>query len=216
MPVHHLDDALLIEYAAGSLAEPVSLVVATHLALCPHCRERVAHYEALGGALLEESMREEEGQAEGFAALLARLDEPEPAPAQAQAAQAPDIRLPMPLRGYLEDRLEALPWKSRGAVKSADLLPQVPGYSVRLMRIRAGAAMPEHSHHGLEMTLVLDGGFSDEDGHYQRGDISVVDGETVHRPVADDDGECLCLVVTDAPLRLTGRFARLLNPLLRI
>ena len=50
------------------------------------------------------------------------------------------------------------------------------------------------------MTLVLAGGFSDGDGHYQRGDFSFSDGEVDHSPVADDDGECLCLTVTDAPL----------------
>ena len=28
--------------------------------------------------------------------------------------------------------------------------------------------------------------------------------------------DCLCLAVTDAPLRLTGRFTRMLNPFLRV
>ncbi len=215
MPVHHPDDALLVEYAAGSLAEPISLVVATHLALCPECRAKVAEYEALGGAMLEESAADEI-RADGFDALLARLDEPEAPLAKAKVERSPDIRVPMPLRGYLDGALEDLPWKSRGAVKSADLDIGVAGYSARLLRIRPGAEMPEHSHRGLEMTLVLSGSFTDEDGHYQRGDVSIVDGETTHQPVADAGEECLCLVVTDAPLRLTGRFARLLNPLLRL
>jgi len=215
MPVHHPDDALLVDYAAGSLAEPIALVVATHLALCPQCRTRVAELEALGGALLEESAAGEQC-AEGFDSLLARIESTEaPAPTE-RAPLAPDIRVPMPLRGYLHATLEDLPWKTRGAVKSATVETSVPGFSSRLMRIRPGAAMPEHSHRGVEMTLVLAGGFADEAGHYQRGDVSVADGETVHQPIADDGEECLCLVVTDAPLRLTGRFTRFLNPLLRL
>jgi putative transcriptional regulator len=65
------------------------------------------------------------------------------------------------------------------------------------------------------MTLVLAGGFSDGNRQYQRGDFSFCDGQDDHSPVADDDGECLCLTVTDAPLRLTGPLMRLLNPFIR-
>ena len=54
MPFHHPQDNLLVDYAAGSLDEPVGLLVATHLALCPDCRLKVSEYEKLGGALLEE------------------------------------------------------------------------------------------------------------------------------------------------------------------
>jgi putative transcriptional regulator len=34
-------------------------------------------------------------------------------------------------------------------------------------------------------------------------------------PTADDDGDCVCLAVTDAPLRLTGPIGRLFNPFIR-
>ena len=37
---HHLPDDLLLTYAAANLAEAWSLVVATHLSLCPECRRR--------------------------------------------------------------------------------------------------------------------------------------------------------------------------------
>jgi putative transcriptional regulator len=33
--------------------------------------------------------------------------------------------------------------------------------------------------------------------------------------VADEDGECIGLVVLDAPVRLTGAVGRLVNPFLR-
>ena len=52
-PRHHIGDDLLLSYAAGSLAEGWSLAVATHLAMCPVCRERLALAEAAGGQLLE-------------------------------------------------------------------------------------------------------------------------------------------------------------------
>jgi putative transcriptional regulator len=68
----------------------------------------------------------------------------------------------------------------------------------------------------MEMTLLLAGGFSDETGHYLRGDVALADPSVDHRPVADPGEDCLCLAVTDAPLRLTGRFGRYLNFLARL
>lgn len=38
---HHIGDDLLLSYAAGTLDEASSLLVATHLALCPHCRAQI-------------------------------------------------------------------------------------------------------------------------------------------------------------------------------
>ena len=49
---HHVSDRLLMAYAAGTLPEAFSLVVATHLSLCDECRARAASYDALGGAVL--------------------------------------------------------------------------------------------------------------------------------------------------------------------
>ena len=86
----------------------------------------------------------------------------------------------------------------------------------RLMRIKSGTAMPTHTHEGCELTLVLAGGFSDENGHFLRGDVAEADPSVTHQPVADPGEDCLCLAVTDAPLRLTGAFGRLLNPFLHI
>ena len=50
---YHLSDELLLSYAAGTLDEASSLLVATHLALCPHCRSRNLAADAVGGELLD-------------------------------------------------------------------------------------------------------------------------------------------------------------------
>jgi putative transcriptional regulator len=151
--------------------------------------------------------------------LLARLDEQVPAsvPRSPAVGDAPHP-LPEPLRSYVGDDLEVIRWKRvmRG-VEQAEIA--VGGHrgrvKARLLRIRPGVRIPRHTHDGTEMTLVLVGGFSDGGGHYLRGDLSFSDGEVDHSPVADDDGECICLTVTDAPLRLTGPLMRLLNPFVR-
>ena len=60
---------------------------------------------------------------------------------------------------------------------------------------------------------MLKGGFSDKTGHFARGDVAVADAELDHIPVADLDADCICFAVTDAPLRLTGPFGRLMHRL---
>jgi len=216
-PTHHPGDDLLIAYAAGSQEEPVALVVATHLALCPRCRGEVARLEELGGALLEEQPVEALGE-DSVDRVLARLDEPAPEapqrPAEAPCEAAPLV--PRPLRDYLDGTLDQLDWTTFRGLQKVELLPGRPGFRTRLMRIKSGTAMPTHSHDGNELTLVLAGGFSDEHGHFVRGDVAEADPSVDHRPVADPGEDCLCLAVTDAPLRLTGTFGRLLNPFLRI
>lgn len=225
MPVHHLPHELLLDHAAGSLPEPVALLVATHLALCPSCRQQESELEAIGGALLEE-IAPEPIEGGGVDALFARI-EAETGREDKTMAAASDVErskpvssdtvptLPRPLRDYVARGIDALDWKRRGKLSEARLLKGVSGGTVKLLRIPAGAMMPLHTHRGSELTLVLEGGFSDENGHYLRGDVAVADEEITHRPRADDDGDCLCLAVTQAPVRLAGPLTRLLNPFLR-
>jgi len=218
-PMHHADEAILIDYAAGSLREPVALLVATHLALCPVCRAEVRRLESLGGALFDELEPAAVG-AECLDEVMARLDEPEPAAATMapQASAAPgDKIVPRPLRDYLPASLdEVFAGSGRRRLAEVPLLASYPGYRTRLMRIRAGATMPKHTHGGSELTLVLSGGFSDHTGHYLRGDLAATDPSITHQPVADDDGDCVCLAVTDAPLKLVGPLGMLLNPFLHL
>jgi len=211
VPTHHPSGELLLEYACGAQREPVALLIATHLALCPPCRSECRDLEAIGGALLEEIGPDPVPEG-SFARLLAGLDAPRdpvaPAPRAQPDAPAP---LPEPLRGYVGGSLDRLSWRRLGPIAEARLLPRSAGFTTRLVRLRAGAAAPRHTHGGSELTLVVEGGFTDPSGHYLRGDVAHAGGDVDHRPVADADGDCLCLVVTDAPLRLTGRIGRLFN-----
>jgi len=213
MPDHHPPEDQLLDYAAGSLGEPAGLIVATHLALCPACRRQVRALEAIGGALLD-SLPAARADADGLARVLARLDEPEPAaaPDDAPLDEATRRLVPAPLRDYLGASLQDLPWHrvARG-LDAYDLPFDRPGFTTRLLRIRAGAAIPRHGHRGVESVLVLDGGFTDERGHYARGDIGISDSRVVHRPVGDPDGDCLCLAVVEGRLRFAGLLGRLLG-----
>ena len=216
---HHIGDDLLVSYAAGSLAEGWSLAVATHLALCPSCRRRLTVAEGIGGDMLE-TMSDDVASDESWSSLLGRLGEPRKSPAPAAKCVASVDHgggLPEPLRSYAGGDIDTLKWKSLG--RGAYHIPIRTGDGetmVRLLRIPAGKPVPEHSHGGRELTLVLSGSFVDSQSTFARGDIEDADPTLTHQPVATPDADCICLAVTDAPLKFRSWIVRAIQPLLGI
>lgn len=220
MITHHPSEDLIFDYATGAMGEGPALVVASHVAMCALCQEQVAVLEAVGGALLDDiaCAPVSEGLLD---ATLAMLDDPEASRVSADAAGiAGHDALPEPLLPYISRGLADLAWRKVGGIIAAVEEARLPviGKSIKvaLMRLKAGSLMPMHSHRGNEYTLVLAGGFSDGDKQFGPGDFVARDPSHTHQPVVDDDGECLCLVVLDAPLRLSGAMGRIVNPFLRI
>ena len=189
MATHHPDTGVLLDYATGALAEPFALAVATHLALCPACRAEVARLEAVGGALLEDAESVPPGGG-AFERLMARIEQtpaqaPRPAPVQPDAVAS---RVPRPLRDRLPPNSRSWPWRRRGGVDLLELEAGEAGFRVRLVRAAPGCGVPRHGHAGEEMTVVLEGGFSDAEGHYLEGDSVPAGPGVVHHPVADQTG----------------------------
>lgn len=209
---HHLTDALLMGYAAGALPEAFGLVVASHVSLCDECRARLGAFEALGGAVVEEAA--EESMSEGsLEATLARIAGGPPPATEAPKRRGP---FPAPLASYVGGGPEAVKWRGvAGGVKQA-ILPTAKGSTVRLLSIPGGAAMPDHGHRGLELTLVLQGAFRDESDRFGPGDVEVADASVKHTPLAEDGETCICLAATDAPLRFKSFLPRLFQPIFRI
>jgi len=88
--------------------------------------------------------------------------------------------------------------------------------TARLLYIPAGQSAPDHGHSGTELTLVLRGAFKDVSGHYRAGDIEITDDSVEHTPIADMGEDCICLAVTEAPIRFTSMFYRALQPFFKI
>lgn len=212
---HHISDDLLISYAAGSLAEGWSIAVATHLALCPACRRRLTVAEAVGGELLD-TMEDEASVDQSWASVRSRLQQPETAAAR-QSTVGHSGGLPEPLRSYVGGDFDTLKWRPLG--RGAYQIPIKTGdreTMVRLLRIPAGKPVPEHSHGGRELTLVLAGSFHDGTGLFARGDLEDADASLTHQPVATPEADCICLAVTDAPLQFRSWIMRAIQPLLGI
>lgn len=185
--------------------------------MCDECRARAQSFDALGGAVLDRNTQSamDEGS---FAATLARIKSGT-APADALPA-APRIAaggtLPAPVQDYVGGDLDAVKWRPLGMGVKQAILPSSKEASVRLLYIPAGAAMPDHGHHGTELTLVLKGAFHDEADRFAAGDIEIADEADNHTPIADIGEDCICLAATDAPLKFNGLLPRLLQPFFRI
>lgn len=210
---HHISEPILRGYAAGTLPEAFSLIVATHVSLCDECRAGLAAAEALGGAVLETAAPV--AMAEGsLAAVMERIAAPAPAALRRPMRQG---LFPAPLAGYVGGGLEAVKWRSVGMGVRQAVLPVKDGSAtVRLLHIPGGQAVPDHGHRGLEMTLVLQGAFRDEVARFGPGDVEIADETLEHTPIAEPGADCICLAATTAPLRFRGLIPRLAQPFFRI
>lgn len=212
---HHLNDKLLMAYAAGTLPEAFNLVVATHLSICDECRAHAASFDAVGGAMMDSAVAPEAMAGKSFADTMARI--------KAQATQ-PDYTppsdgcsvLPAPLRAYVGGGVDAVKWRNIGGGVRQAILPTSAKASARLLYIPAGMAVPDHGHRGLELTLVLQGAFSDSEDRFGRGDLEIATEDLEHTPVAEPGLDCICLAATDAPLKFRGLIPRMAQPFFRI
>ncbi|MEM6477516.1 MAG: ChrR family anti-sigma-E factor [Pseudomonadota bacterium] len=210
---HHLTDQLLMSYAAGTLPEAFSLVVATHVSLCDECRARLAEFEALGGAVLEDEAAVELSSG-ALDATLKLISQKAKDPIKTEKVSRGIF--PKPLQDYVGGDVEAVRWKRLGNGVKQAILPTSRDASVRLLYIPAGSEMPDHGHNGTELTMVLQGAYLDEDGRFARGDVEVANEEMEHTPVADIGEDCICLAATDAPLKFNSLIPRVAQKFLRI
>jgi len=80
-----------------------------------------------------------------------------------------------------------------------------------LLHINPGGGVPEHTHKGFELTVLLDGSFSDDRGEYHKGDFIMLDGTSTHNPISEKG--CLCYTVANDALHFTQGINKLLNPI---
>ena len=64
--------------------------------------------------------------------------------------------------------------------------------------------------------MVLKGGYFCGSQIFRAGDIEDADEDTTHRPVVTDDGECICLAVTEGELQLKSWLPVLVQPFVGI
>jgi putative transcriptional regulator len=212
---HHPSAELILDYAAGGLAHGPALAVASHLSLCPHCRREAQRLEALGARLMADAVAPQSRTDTTFDEVLAKIAQG--AEESVPALQPATAVFPHPLRVALGGDIDAVPWKRLGMGAYHYIIPSGDGpATARLLLIPAGRPVPVHTHVGSELTLTLCGAYSDATGRFARGDLQEADDSLTHQPHAAPEEDCICLAVTEAPLRFKSWPARILQPLLGI
>ena len=209
---HHVSDDLMMAYASGNLPEAFSVAVAAHISMCDECRTAMESYDAIGGALLENQTNIGVGP-DSLQRTLDKIAATEPVK---KGSRPVNSNVPAPLSDYVGFNLDSIDWQPIGMGVKQSILETSSEATARLLYIPPGTAMPDHSHSGIEMTLVLRGAFADESEYFAEGDVEIADGSTNHTPVAADGSPCICLAVTEAPLKFRRFFHRVFQPLMRI
>ncbi|MGN5138746.1 ChrR family anti-sigma-E factor [Aeromonas sp. 164P] len=218
----HPTDPMLRAFAADELTLPLAVGLSAHCELCPDCAARLKAFEEelaqqylASPAEPELASHDEVALDVGFDAMLADiLAQPEPVAApvtylpRAQPAELEvaghAYRLPRVLARYRSPK-----WRHIGAIRQQSLPLDEMGARASLLHIDAGGRIPEHTHQGYELTLLLAGNIQDGDSLYQAGDFIWRDASHAHSPHTPDG--CLCYTVQDAPVQFTKGLSRLLN-----
>lgn len=201
---HHPNESTLTYFAAGTLDEGRSLVVATHIAMCPVCRRFLSALVRVGGHMLEQVVPVALSE-DTKAKALSRLDaiEAEAWPGPAQDALS---------------RYAIGPWRwvGPGIHRRIVDVPSGEGTRVFFLKAAPGMTMPGHRHVGTELTLVLSGAFAHQGGRFAAGDFDDADDSAEHDPVIDPGEDCVCLVAMQGHLRLNSLLGRLIEPFVRL
>lgn len=210
---HHPDLTTLAGFAYGSLDKARAFVVATHVHKCARCRQIVQNFEASAGAMLEDLPPASMSLSASETMLSAVLHGEEPAQPKPASSTKPDVDIGVVLATFNDG-----PWRWMGPGVHYRSLASAPAGEARLFLLKAapGTTLPDHTHSGTELTLVLRGAFSHQGGRFGPGDIEDADGTVEHQPVVDDGDTCICLVAMDGQLRLKGLLGRLLQPFVRL
>jgi len=214
----HPSTKLLEEYALGTLSTGMSVAISAHVELCDDCKQHVSVAEQHAATAWAGSASTKSNGAPDYSDVIASIV------SQVQdGSVAPQISVPEELhtpehsvvlpRVLAKVAAEGLAWKKLAGGINQARVELDNETQCEFIYMKPGSKTPVHTHMGSEVTLVLDGSFSDEMGEYGPADFVLRDKKDHHQPCSDEG--CLCFAVLDSPLTFTKGLARLFNPLIR-
>ncbi|WP_394205663.1 ChrR family anti-sigma-E factor [Shewanella waksmanii] len=216
---HHPNNDILTAFVGGQLPASVSIIVASHVELCEHCQQQVEQLTAqLANSAFEAQQSnsgiepsfsyDEEDDLDMIEMITALAPEPEIAPIKPEQINVKDktLQLPHALR-----QVALKEWQGMGKLSRARFDFDDDDMRMSLLHIDKGGSVPTHTHKGFEVTLLLEGSFDDEMGHYGVGDFIWLDGEHTHQPITQEG--CVCLTVSSDAIHFTQGVSQLLNPI---
>ena len=218
-PGCHPTTEILNDYIQGNLSAGWSVALSAHLELCQSCKQKFGELESNAVTSWVQDATEENTQ--DFSHLVANIvdqlqvDSTEPSVTR----QSPITEIHMLDHSFTLPQIlakaakEGLVWKKLAVGINKAKLDIDSETQCEFIYMSPGSQTPMHKHQGSEITLVLDGSFSDAAGTYKAADFIVRGGDDEHQPVSEEG--CLCFAVLDRPLTFTRGVARLFNPINR-
>jgi putative transcriptional regulator len=212
------DDAIT-DYAAGNLSPAKHAIMSCVVELNPRAAKKAA-FETNVAATLMSEIRPVPLSPLFIGETLAKLPPREPMDVAANVDPR-DRLAPKPLRDLMGGQgLGDIEWKSLvPGVAVHDVLGNRrtrDGDRLYLLRAKGGVSMPEHSHRGEEWTLILSGSYLANDRVYARGDLHIEDENTEHAPQIAEGEDCICLVMTQGPLKMKSWLPRIVQQVVGI
>lgn len=214
---YHPSDSMLHQFVQGTLPISMSVAISTHQEMCAECRAKLTALQKMEAVMTFESVEEsehiaswsEENNDAMIDAITSLPDEAEkPAPSNNATLNFNDVEVVLPhaLRRIGHGRFTRLGklTRTRLDLEDGDL-------RTSLLHIEPGGEIPLHTHKGFEITLLLQGEFSDENGHYGPGDFIWTDSRHNHTPYSENG--CVCLTVVSDALHFNAGLSQLLNPI---
>lgn len=214
-----IPDEWVVAYASGNLSEAQATIVATHATYHPALKARIADAEALGGVMMEESEKISVADTmldDIFARIDSGVDEASP-----DLGTSPEVEpvpgtktWPKPLQQYVSEKSKKLKWRYMGpGMRRMKLWTGENGECLWLFKAKGGIQMPEHDHTGQEITLVLEGSYRVGANQFKPGDLEIAANDIEdHRVMIDEGQDCICLVVTESPVKLKSMIGRAMQP----
>ena len=213
------DLATIISYSSGALSKSFALLVSSHIEKCGHCRKNIEQCHEMGGFFLE-TAENTALDTNSYALFLGKLEESEDKEIQISGKDAFDknSEVPVSLQRHIGRDLSSLRWSflAPGIKKCSVKIDEKENKHLTFLKIKSKKKIPEHSHLGSELTLVLKGSFDDENGRYMAGDIADHDHTSKHEPIVSSDEDCVCVIATDGPLIFNSFIANIFQSIARI
>lgn len=214
---HHLTDETIQDYAAGSLTMAMETLVACHLTVCKHCRDKAQIADEIGGNMFDSG--ESVALSASASDLLARASMMPQHSAPAAAVKPAVTGVPRPLARLLPTALPELDWRRIApGIKQHNLSDQHRKFGAfQLLHLEPGVVLSAHSHNDRELTYLVQGSYTDEIGHFAAGDIADLDGhQEEHQPVVDSEEPCIALIATHSPVNYSGMLGKIMQPFVGI
>jgi putative transcriptional regulator len=219
---YHPKFELIQSFVQGDLPASLAAGIAIHAELCAVCQEKIAQlteqladvsFENITAASFQQSSAHEaindEIDFEQMIGDITASDEiaiPLPNVEKQITFKNTTYKLPRVLNNMVLSKTAHIGKLARARVQLDE-----NEIHTSLLHIEPGGGVPEHTHKGFELTVLLSGSFHDEQDEYVKGDFIMLDGSVQHHPISVQG--CLCYTVANDALHFTQGINKLLNPI---